>query len=231
MDARSFHILPDDLPPRHMCGDDVFSPLRIHPIIQGSGAARSRQRRKPAAEQGRGLRGEDLPHQHVGTLGAPAKAALPRNLGVLARTMCVQRRVKDLSERHGSVALAALRPAADQDLEVTNHWLLSVTGARRPVNQRPRAGPARASAVMAEPCRWWARACGRWLLSAPPIADSATTSAWIQQFCRSWSVRGAGPKRRSATSAHRAADPAASSPPPRPGCSISSITPPAKRRP
>lgn len=204
MDARSFHILPDDLPSRHMCGDDVFSPLRIHPIIQGSGAARSRQRRKPAAEQRRGVRGEDLPHQHVGALGTPAETALPLELGVLSRTMCGERRLEDLAERCRAVAVSALRTAADQDLEATRHSLLSVTGARRPVNPRTRAGAARANRprqaaraacaslaprvlerAIRVACRHGRRSFVRRSVSAPLIADSVTTSPWIQRFCRS----------------------------------------------
>ncbi|HET9621376.1 MAG TPA: hypothetical protein VFP84_08430 [Kofleriaceae bacterium] len=122
MNAGPLDEVPDDLPLPHVLRDDVLGTLRIDVIIQSGRTPRARDRRKPAAERGHRLRGEDLPDQDVGALRAPTKAALPRDLGVLSRTVVLERVDEHGVERLRSTAAAALGAAADDDLEPAHVW-------------------------------------------------------------------------------------------------------------
>jgi hypothetical protein len=139
MDARPLDVLPDDLPTHDVRGDDVRGALWIDAIIQSGRAPRARQGRKPAPQHRRRLTGEDLSHQHIGALGASPEATLPHLLGVLSRTVRLERGLEHVVEHGRAAPAAALGPAANHDLELTDHRFLSVTGTRRRVNRRPRA--------------------------------------------------------------------------------------------
>jgi hypothetical protein len=139
MDARSLDVLPDDLSTHDVRGDDVGRTLWIDSIIQSGRAPRARQGRKPAAQHRRRLIGEDLSHQHIGALGAPPEATLPHLLGVLSRTVRLERALEHVVERGRATPATSFGTAANHDLETTDHRFLSVTGARRHVNRRPGA--------------------------------------------------------------------------------------------
>jgi hypothetical protein len=128
VDAGPFDVLSDDLAPHHVPGNDVRGALWIDAIIQGGCTARAWQGRKPAAQDRRRFTGEDLSHQHVRALRAPPEATLPRDLGVLSRTVRVQRGAERVVERRGSAMVATLGAPADHDLEATSHRILRVTG-------------------------------------------------------------------------------------------------------
>src|ERR1041384_4077315 len=136
MNARSLDVLADNLPAHHMAGDHTLRTFGIHPIIQSGRTARTRERRKPAAQRGHWCGRKDLPHQDVGALCTAPDASLPEQLGVLARAACLQRVREGVVKHRGAATIPALRPPANHDLETTYHRLLSVTGVRRHVNRR-----------------------------------------------------------------------------------------------
>ena len=84
-DARPLDEVANDLTADNVLYNHAFYSQCVHPIIQRSDAARSRQRGKPAAE-GR-LFTDYLPHEHVRPLRAPTEAALPHQLCALARVV------------------------------------------------------------------------------------------------------------------------------------------------
>jgi hypothetical protein len=94
-DSRSLHELANDLPAYDVLDHHAFDPHWVHAIIQSCRAARARLGRKPAAERGRILR-DELAHEHVRPLRAPAEAALPHQLCAFARIVRLQRRSEHL---------------------------------------------------------------------------------------------------------------------------------------
>ena len=121
MNARSLDVVPNDVPLVDVVGDDTLDACRVHPTIQSRRTPRAGDRRKPATERRHRRRGEDLPHQDIGPLRAATEAALPRELGVLARTMALERTLEHVVQPRGSEAASALRAATDHDLETTYH--------------------------------------------------------------------------------------------------------------
>jgi hypothetical protein len=119
MDTRPLDVLANDPASHHMLGDDVCYALTIDPIIQSGGAARAGERGKAGAQRWHRLAGEDLSYQHIGSLRAAPEAALPHQLGVLLRTMGLERRAKHIVKHCRSVTVTALRSTADDDLEPT----------------------------------------------------------------------------------------------------------------
>jgi hypothetical protein len=85
-DARPLDELAHDLTANHVLNDYTFDASCVDSIIQRRHAARARQRRKPGSEGGRLVR-NDFANQHVRSLGAAAKAALPHELRRFAGTV------------------------------------------------------------------------------------------------------------------------------------------------
>src|SRR5947207_15465524 len=100
MDAGRLDVLANDPASHHMLGNDMCDALSIHPIIQSGYSPRTGERGKPGAEHRRRLTREDFTHQHVGPLCTAPETALPHQLGVLLRTMRLQRGLKHIVE-HG----------------------------------------------------------------------------------------------------------------------------------
>ena len=115
-DARSLDELANDLATNHVLHYHAFDASRVHPIIQRGRAARSGQRRKPTTEGWRRF-SDELAHQYVWPLRAPAKAALPHQLRAVTRVVRFQRRSEHLMKRRGATSIAAFRASADDDLE------------------------------------------------------------------------------------------------------------------
>ena len=89
MPGRSIE-LAHDLPAEDVLYDDTLDAPRVHPIIQRCHPARARQGRKPGPEA-RLRVGDDLAHQDVRALRAASEAALPHELGLLARVVRLER--------------------------------------------------------------------------------------------------------------------------------------------
>jgi hypothetical protein len=118
-DARPLDELAHDLPSQYVLNDDTLDAPRVHPIIQRCHPARARQGRKPGSEARLGV-GDDLANEHVGALRAATKAALPDELGLLARMVSFERGAKDLVQLTRGAAVTALGPATDDNLETTS---------------------------------------------------------------------------------------------------------------
>lgn len=84
-DARPLDELANDLAANHVRYDNSFDSCRIHSIIQGCGAARTRQRGKPGAQ--RGLLSYKLAHEHIGPLRTAPETALPGELRAVPRAV------------------------------------------------------------------------------------------------------------------------------------------------
>jgi hypothetical protein len=119
-DARPLDEVANDLASYNMLYDNTFHARSIHPIIQSCRAARARHGRKPTAD----LRAQihhELANEHVRALRAAAETTLPRDFGVVARCVRVERAVKQLLKGARSAPVAALRAATDHDLEAPRH--------------------------------------------------------------------------------------------------------------
>jgi hypothetical protein len=124
-DARPLDELTYDLTANHMLRDDTLDALRIDTIIQRCHAPRARQGRKPSAQASPLIR-HDLANEHVGALRAAAKAALPHELGAFARVVAFERRPKYLVQLARCPAIAAFRPATNDDFEPSSQRAPSV---------------------------------------------------------------------------------------------------------
>lgn len=119
-DARALDELAHDLTANHMLLDDPIYTWRVHSIIQRCHATRARQGRKAGAK--RRLISHELTHEHVGALRAAAKAALPHELGAIARLLGIERVGEQIVELSRTAAVAALGAAADDDLEPARRY-------------------------------------------------------------------------------------------------------------
>ena len=117
-DARPLDELAHDPTPFYVLHNNSFHASGVDTIIQRRGATRARQRRKPRSE--RGLVLDQLAYEDVGALRATPKTALPGQLGRLAKCIRFERRTKHLVQRARRSSIAALRAAADHDLEATS---------------------------------------------------------------------------------------------------------------
>ncbi len=117
-DTGSLDELANDLATNHVLNDHALYSRRIHPIIQRSRAARSRQRGKPTAER-RCAFWYQLAHEHIGPLRTAPEAALPHQVCALARVVRLQRRSEHLVESGGTTPIAAFGASADDDLKAT----------------------------------------------------------------------------------------------------------------
>jgi hypothetical protein len=117
-DARALDEVANDLAANYMLDNHAFYSCYVHSIIQRGRAARSRQRRKPTAERRRWLRYQ-LAHEHVGSLRAAPEAALPHQLGALARIVRLQRGSEHVMKGRRAATVAAFGASANNDLEAT----------------------------------------------------------------------------------------------------------------
>src|SRR3569623_1511323 len=118
-DSRPLDELADDLPTNNVDHDHVLDSRGVHPIIQSCGPASARRGRKPGAQ---GCRlGDQLADEHVRALRAASEAALPGQLGMLARGVGVARSSEHLVESGRSAAITTFGTAADDDLEAPSH--------------------------------------------------------------------------------------------------------------
>ena len=124
-DARSLDELAHDLTANHMLRDDTLDALRIDTIIQCRHAARARQGRKPCT-QARSLIRHDLANEDVRALRAAAKTALPDELCAVTRVVAFERRAKYLVQLARRPAIAAFRPATNDDFEPSSQRAPSV---------------------------------------------------------------------------------------------------------
>jgi len=118
-DARSLDEVADDLASYDVLYDDTFHTRPVHTIIQSCRASRARHGRKAAPDLRADLcvRFRHLTHEDVWPLRAASEATLPCDFGSRPNAMSVECVVKQLLKRARSSSVAALRPAADDDLE------------------------------------------------------------------------------------------------------------------
>jgi len=117
-DARSLDKLANEQASNHVLYNDTFHARSVHSIIQSCRAPRARQGRKPTADLGARIRHE-LPHEDVRALRTAAETTLPGDLGLVARRIRLESRVKQLLKRARSTTIAALGATTDHDLEAT----------------------------------------------------------------------------------------------------------------
>src|SRR5450755_718485 len=97
-DARSLDKLANELASNHVLDNDTFHAGSVHPIIQSCRAPRARHGSNPAAASGPQIRHE-LPHEDVRALRAATETTLPGDLGVVARRVRLESRMKQLLKR------------------------------------------------------------------------------------------------------------------------------------
>lgn len=113
--SRPVNKLSDDCATYDMVNDNPFDARTVYPIIQCRHAERTWRGGKPASKLRSGR--YDLPYQHVGTLGAAPKTALPPNLAVLGHSVVLQRTLEGVKQRGRAAATTAFGAATNHNFE------------------------------------------------------------------------------------------------------------------
>jgi hypothetical protein len=131
-DARALDEVANDLSSDDVLYDHTFHTRSVHPIIQSCRAARARHGRKAAPDLRADLwaRFRHFTHEDVRPLRTAAEATLPCDLGSRPHAVRVEGIMEHLLKCARSSSIAALRAAADDDLEPARRQAPSIAVSR-----------------------------------------------------------------------------------------------------